>query len=558
MILQQYWDGILCRTEAGAADFTSAYDVIVVGLGTAGAVAAIAAARRGLRVLGLERMPAMGGQGTLGYVLPYYFGGRGGLYEELDRKTRQRMEQGFVETNGLHPDCKLFVLEQEAEKAGAEIRCEAALTGVYLEGKSVVGIQWLQAGQLSSARARVVLDCTGEAAVCVLSGCETRVGRESDGKCQPFSHPMTTFYQGKLCCQFVDSGVFSDPDPEEYSRALVETMTGSMYLRDPFEPIDRVVSYSPSLGIREGRRIVGEENLRLRDYLTDNLPREPLFYAYANLDKHGDDYGQESLEMQEWSYIGGLWGINLAIPVPLGALIPKGYDGLLAVGRHLAVDHDMASAVRMKRDMQKCGEAAALAAAEAVFRGCSLREVDYGRLRPLLEESGCLEREPVKMKRALFRDDERNPAVEWLTDPQAIREGLVSGEPGLALLSCRRLGTRGAELLRRWNREEDPELRTNCVLGMGLLGLPEALPGLRELAFFHKENGKRGEWAACSALCLLRRLGGVEELPELKKLIRCGSASLRPYAAAAVRSIRCRISCQKAGDCDEMASQPVD
>ena len=74
---------------------------------------------------------------TLGYVLPYYFGGRGGLYEELDRKTRQRMEQGFVETNGLHPDCKLFVQEQEAEKAGAEIRCEAALTGVYLEGKSV-------------------------------------------------------------------------------------------------------------------------------------------------------------------------------------------------------------------------------------------------------------------------------------------------------------------------------------------------------------------------------------------------------------------------------------
>ena len=176
MILQRYWDGILCRTEAGAADFTSAYDVIVVGLGTAGAVAAIAAARRGLRVLGLERMPAMGGQGTLGYVLPYYFGGRGGLHEELDRKTRQRMKQGFVETNGLHPDCKLFVLEQEAEKAGAEIRCEAALTGVYLEGKSVVGIQWLQSGQFSSARARVVLDCTGEAAVCVLSGCETRVG----------------------------------------------------------------------------------------------------------------------------------------------------------------------------------------------------------------------------------------------------------------------------------------------------------------------------------------------------------------------------------------------
>lgn len=542
MILRQYRDGVLCQTEARLSDFQQTYDVIVAGLGTAGAVAAIVAARRGVRVLGLERMSAMGGQGTLGYVLPYYFGGRGGLYEELDQKTRQRMKQGFVETSGLHPDCKLFVLEQEAEKAGVEIHCEAVLTGVYLKGKTVVGVQWLQEGRLFSARARTVLDCTGEAEVCVLSGCEVRIGRESDGKCQPFSHPMTTLYQGKLCCQFVDSGFLNDSAPGTYSRALVETMTGPMYLRDPFEPIDRVVAYSPVLGIREGRRIVGEENLQLRDYLADDLPQEPLFYAYANLDKHGSDYGQESLEMQEWSYIGGLWGINLAIPVPLGALIPKGYDGLLAAGRHLAVDHDMASAVRMKRDMQKCGEAAALVAAEAIFSGCSLREVDYRRLRPLLEESGCLEREPVKMKRALSRDDERNPAVEWLTDPRAIREGLVSGEPGLALLSCRRLGAQGAELLRRWSREGHWELHRNCILGMGLLGLSEALPDLRKLAFSHGEGGEQDEWAVCSALCLLRRLGEAEDLPELEKLLQYGSAALRPYAAAAARSIRCRIS----------------
>ena len=81
-MLRQYWNGVLRETE-GSPEGPS-YDLIVVGLGTAGSVAAITAARQGLRVLGLEQLPAMGGQGTLGYVMPYYFGGPGGLFEELD------------------------------------------------------------------------------------------------------------------------------------------------------------------------------------------------------------------------------------------------------------------------------------------------------------------------------------------------------------------------------------------------------------------------------------------------------------------------------------------
>lgn len=549
MMLRQYWNGVLRETE-GSPEGPS-YDLIVVGLGTAGAVAAITAARQGLRVLGLEQLPAMGGQGTLGYVMPYYFGGSGGLFEELDRKTREQTARGFAETNGLHPDCKLFVLEQEARKAGAELFFGAGLTGVYLEGKTVKGVQWLREGRLRSAGARVVLDCTGEAEVCVLSGCETRRGRESDGGCQPFSLPMTTYYQRKLCSQFVDSGFLEDPSPESYSRALVETMTGPMYLRDPFEPIDRVIAYSPRLGIREGQRIVGETDLRLKDLLDGKLPGSPLFYACANLDKHGSDYAMESLEMQEWCHIAKLWGVRLTLPVPLGALIPKGYDGLLAAGRHLAVDHDLASAVRMKRDMQKCGEAAALAAAQAVARSCPLREVDVGRLRPKLAESGCLDPHPVFMKRIVSRDDGENPPVEWLTDPADIRAGLLSEEPGLALFSARRLGKEGAVLLRKWMGED--ALRTPCTLGLGMLGLPEALPELRRLAFSPGEDF----WAASSALCLLRQLGEKEDLPALEALAEKGG-ELRPYALTAARSIRSRISCEKTEDCHEMVAQPVD
>ena len=70
MRLRQYRDGVLWETEASGADMPH-YDVIAAGLGTAGSVAAITAARQGLSALGLEQLPAMGGQGALGYVLPY-------------------------------------------------------------------------------------------------------------------------------------------------------------------------------------------------------------------------------------------------------------------------------------------------------------------------------------------------------------------------------------------------------------------------------------------------------------------------------------------------------
>ena len=49
-----------------------AYDVIVVGSGSAGATAAIAAARAGAKTLVLERLPFLGGTSTA--VLDTFYG----------------------------------------------------------------------------------------------------------------------------------------------------------------------------------------------------------------------------------------------------------------------------------------------------------------------------------------------------------------------------------------------------------------------------------------------------------------------------------------------------
>ncbi|MFW5718530.1 MAG: FAD-dependent oxidoreductase, partial [Spirochaetota bacterium] len=82
------------------------YDLVVAGGGPAGTTAAIAAARRGLKVLLVEASGALGGMGTTGLVSSWYCLGNnvetmvGGLTEEIARGLYDR---GAVEPD-RHPE----------------------------------------------------------------------------------------------------------------------------------------------------------------------------------------------------------------------------------------------------------------------------------------------------------------------------------------------------------------------------------------------------------------------------------------------------------------------
>ena len=83
------------------------FDVIVVGFGTAGAVAAIAAARLGARVLVLERSSYAGGTQSGGGI-PGFYGGPPpyGLTSEIDAKIKAALAGGGYGGdlgNYLHP-----------------------------------------------------------------------------------------------------------------------------------------------------------------------------------------------------------------------------------------------------------------------------------------------------------------------------------------------------------------------------------------------------------------------------------------------------------------------
>src|SRR5690606_2141771 len=110
------------------------YDLIVVGLGTAGAISAIVAAERGLKVLAIDKLNCMGGTGTAGEVLSYYFGSRGGKFEEIDNKVASYRSELYTPSVGVNGEIKKFVMEQMALEAGVDIRYESSVTGVLLDG----------------------------------------------------------------------------------------------------------------------------------------------------------------------------------------------------------------------------------------------------------------------------------------------------------------------------------------------------------------------------------------------------------------------------------------
>ena len=59
----------------------------------------------------------------------------------------------------------------------------------------------------------------------------------------------------------------------------------------------------------------------------------PLFYSYADIDKHGWDLAFEDEILCDWAVAANLGAANTSAAVPLGAMIPKGKEVLLVAGR---------------------------------------------------------------------------------------------------------------------------------------------------------------------------------------------------------------------------------
>lgn len=526
----------------------SDYDLIVVGMGTAGTIAAITAARAGLSVLGIERLSNVGGTSTAGVVLGYYFGSTGGMFEKLDSQITEALNTDF----GFRTPARETVWEQAATDAGVMLLYHTAVVDVLEQDGRVTGVCAVSDHMVYTIQGRYVLDCTGDGEVCVRAGCAYTIGRTADHQTQPYTRMETRITGSSVYgADNVDFGRVDVEDAEDVTSHLL--WSGAQFAKQKVTPFDAdyALSLSPMLGIRESRLISCEQMMTAEELFGERKEPRPLFYAYADLDKHGWDLAFEEPALCDWAVNANLGAVNASAAVPLGAMIPKGKQGLLVAGRCMGMDHVMASCVRMQRDMQKAGEAIATAVSLAVRGNIPVQAVPYEELAVLLRESGCLN----ENNNVGFVFDAPPPSVivprpiTWMTDIGKIQAGLSSDCPGVAIWSCKRLGRDAMEpVLAGWLTSSCEWLAKHSALALALLGSmagEEILLDMMQMrdGFVLQDCRKHNQLRGVMAIYALRRIKSQRSVAELCAIVAGGAAEFaHPVYHMEIQNTRYQIA----------------
>jgi hypothetical protein len=180
-----------------------AYDVVVMGGGVSGSIAAIAAARLGARTLLVEEQGYLGGSLTSMGVGPMmsFHNGAGeqlvlGLPEELiARLARRGASPGHIPDTTTYCstvtpfDSEELKIELETmlAEAGGEILYHTQLAAVQREGDRIAGIVVCNKAGLTAIHAKAFIDSTGDGDLASRAGAAFQSGRERDGMSQPMT-----------------------------------------------------------------------------------------------------------------------------------------------------------------------------------------------------------------------------------------------------------------------------------------------------------------------------------------------------------------------------------
>lgn len=491
-------------------------DVLVIGAGTAGSIAALQAAREGRKVIAADRLPYVGGL-SVSTVFSYYYGARGGLYEAVDEYAHRIEESGIAVStaheNRFNPTAMMMAYDQLFEKEGIDFFGKSLLVSVFRDGRRIIGARLLTEEGLMDVDCKFLIDGTSENHACNLAGCAFHMGRGFDQKTQPFSYVTLLCDENKLlpCMHSSDFGYTDAADPFDFSSNILRS---AEKVQLPKECVHLGVSCS--LGAREGRCIVGESRLSWSDFFWEKPIDKPVTYGLSNMDDHGKDMAFESPMHADWMVGMSMWGTTVRLQVPMGALIPHELDNCAVAGRNLDMDHDCASHMRMMRDLRRIGEAVGMLASLSVEAGCAAKDVDYGRLRQKLLQSGCMDE--FTAPDVWDTKPEGQPVPYPQNDSQAMQ--LMAGsKPGLAMLYF--LRKKEEALLLEHLSENQSWLAFNCACTLALAGNPAGksilLAHLRKrdrtlLETSRKFNMTRG----LTALYLLGRIGDEETEAECR------------------------------------------
>lgn len=502
-------------------------DVLVVGGGTGGMMAAIGAAEEGARVVLVERDNALGGTGIRAGIHYYYHGLVGGVQDNIDDATKSIIRKFGGRSKGFHPELKGMAVERRVAELGIVVLYEAIVTEIVKDGNRVVGAIVETGENRVEIAAAVTIDSTGIGDAAYLAGASCTTGREWDGVLHNYSlAPRYVDENNRLDFRSFDVGWVDPTDVRDMSRAYrVGRQLSWFENEDPSNTHFTVVG--PLLGVREGRTVIGEHLLHQDDLLLDTRFDDVVSRCYSHHDIHAYDYANESELSQIFITVLGLRHLPFGGEVPYRSLVPKGIDGMLLGSRSISQDHDCSMTLRMQRDLHKIGEAAGVAAALSVKENVIPRLVPIRKLQERLVARGVLKREDleresepwVKFKdeapgtrRRILQQGVQRPDIEALIERlkgSDLGTMHIGSDTGKALWWLWQFGDASIQPLLDALEGSEGGKRMSIAFALGILKHPAAVPELADIFRRHEnepefQDSIRAEPFWISALVLLK------------------------------------------------------
>ena len=462
------------RLAAGAQDIPvlDEADVLVVGGGTSGAVAAIVAGREGAHTSLVEMNPGLGGAGTYGGIPVYWFGRSFGYVSEVlgwlgEAHERLHLTRPAGVLARWNPEAKTWVLLEKAQEAGASVILNALVTGTILEGQTLRGVTVATRYGPAALLSKTTIDATGDADVAAFAGAPFVYGSEREHAVM-YSYLPQVPRPGRP--RNVKTSMVDVSNIEDYTRMiLAERRRGKQ------GDHDHGIYVAP----RESRHIVGEVVLTETDQLTRRSWPDVVYIAFANHDIKGES-------TSDWVRM-GLQPPHVEIEIPYRAILPTGVENLLVAGKAFSATHDALAAPRMQSDMENLGGVAALAAVEATRQGVSASQVDVRALQRRLVDAGVLPRQVLdRQLRPLALDDGQLRALVAALDadkPLHAWADLEIGEPyegRIPLVDIMVSGPRAVPILEEALAEASGRRRILLAEMLCMLGSSAGVPPLAE------------------------------------------------------------------------------
>ena len=388
---------------------TAQTEVLVAGAGIAGIAAALAAARHGKKVLLLEREFAPGGMATLGLITIYLplCDGMGhqvvhGLGEELFRLSIRYGYEGIYPAAWLaggseeeriarrfqvqfNPQFFALSAEELLLSEGVSILYGTVAVDTVVENGIIQAVIVENKSGRSAIRVESVIDCTGDADLCALSGAPTVVNPAGNGLASWYYYFDGTGVNLKM---FGLADVVPDQDAkakdgkETYAAAKTASLDGAR-----FSGVDGAeLSGAVQTGHRrmlEDILAQKEKNPALVPVTMSTIPLVRMsrrLIGVSTMDVSSDHAVlEDSVGMTgDWTKRGPVYEI------PFGALHCEAVRNLLAAGRDISTTNAMWNVTRVIPPCAVSGQAAGTAAA----LGNDFTRTDIKALQKALIEDG--------------------------------------------------------------------------------------------------------------------------------------------------------------------------